>query len=88
MGRPRKLNRTAQLHLRVSHALILDIGTFLWSDAHGKIPHGKLSEFCEEAIQEHLNRVRREIDGHNRPHQGAAKPIGLEGPNPILSDED
>jgi hypothetical protein len=35
-----------------------EVSLLLWSDVHGRVPLGKLSEFFEQAIREKLARVK------------------------------
>jgi hypothetical protein len=38
-----------------------EVSLLLWSDAHGRVPLGKLSEFFELAIREKMERVKQAI---------------------------
>lgn len=62
MGRPAKLDPPISVHLRLPTSLVGQLQLLLWSDAHGKIPLGKLSEFCEIAVRKELVRLRAQID--------------------------
>jgi hypothetical protein len=61
MGRRAKLERPVHVHLKLPAPLIGEVSLLLWSDAHGRVPLGKLSEFFELAIREKLARVRQAI---------------------------
>jgi hypothetical protein len=58
MGRRAKLERPVHVHLKLPAPLIGEVSLLLWSDAHGRVPLGKLSEFFELAIREKLARVK------------------------------
>lgn len=63
MGRRAKLDRPVHVHLKLPAPLIGEVSLLLWSDAHGRVPLGKLSEFFELAIREKLARVKDAIGG-------------------------
>jgi hypothetical protein len=59
LGRRAKLDRPVHVHLKLPAPLIGEVSLLLWSDAHGRVPLGKLSEFFELAIREKLERVKQ-----------------------------
>ena len=61
MGRRAKLDRPVHVHLKLPAPLVGEVSLLLWSDVHGRVPLGKLSEFFEQAIREKLARVREAI---------------------------
>lgn len=58
MGRRAKLDRPVHVHLKLPAPLVGEVSLLLWSDVHGRVPLGKLSEFFEQAIREKLARVK------------------------------
>jgi hypothetical protein len=58
MGRRAKLDRPVHVHLKLPAPLVGEVSLLLWSDAHGRVPLGKLSEFFELAIREKITRVK------------------------------
>ena len=62
MGRKAKLDPPVSMHVRLPTSLTLELNLLLWSDAHGKIPLGALSQFFEVALRKHLRDVQRGIE--------------------------
>lgn len=58
MPAPRKLERPVDLHLKLPPAIVGEVHLVLYSDAHGGIPKGRLSEFAEAAFRRHLDYLR------------------------------
>jgi hypothetical protein len=65
MGRRAKLDRPVHVHLKLPAPLVGEVSLLLWSDAHGRVPLGKLSEFFELAIREKIARVKDAISGQD-----------------------
>jgi hypothetical protein len=62
IGRPKRIERKFAVKTYLSEKALGEISLLLWSDAHGRIPHGELTKFFEEAIQEKLSRIRARLD--------------------------
>lgn len=63
MGRRAKVERPVHVHLKLPAPLIGEVSLLLWSDVHGRVPLGRLSEFFELAVREKLERVRMAVKG-------------------------
>ena len=63
MGRRAKLERPVHVHLKLPAPLIGEVSLLLWSDVHGRVPLGRLSEFFELAIREKLERIKLAVKG-------------------------
>ena len=61
MGRRAKLDKPTHVHLKLPEPLGGAGSLLLWSDAHGRVPLGKLSEFFELAVREKLERVKAAV---------------------------
>lgn len=62
MGRRAKLDRPIHVHLKMPASLIGEVNLLLWSDAHGRVPLGKLSEFFEISVREKLARIKERVE--------------------------
>jgi len=51
MPQPRKLDRPTDVHIVLPETLVGELTVELWSEAHNRIPQGKLSGFIEESIR-------------------------------------
>lgn len=60
MGAPRKLERPVDLHLMLPAPLVGEVHLVLYSEAHGGVPKGRLSEFAEAAFRRHLAELKKE----------------------------
>lgn len=63
MGRRAKVERPVHVHLKLPAPLIGEVSLLLWSDVHGRVPLGRLSEFFELAVREKLERIRLAVRG-------------------------
>jgi hypothetical protein len=84
MGRIKQLNQPVGVHLRLPADLVGRIYLLLYSDAHGGVPYGALSQFYEIALREKLERVdalrKEKENGAREPADGGASgPLEAEG---------
>lgn len=64
MPQPRKLDRPVHVHLKLPETLMGELHIQLYSEAHGRIPQGKLSGFIEEAARLLLAIRKGEVTVH------------------------
>ena len=66
MSRPRKIDRTVDVHIMLPQSLVAEIELRLYSDLQQRIPLGARAAFYEQAVREYLNRLkRREHEAHS-----------------------
>lgn len=68
MGRRAKVDKPVDLHLRLPAPLVGELTLLLWSDAHGRVPLGQMSDFIEIAIREKIAAVRALITQSENQH--------------------
>ena len=56
-GRPTKTIRSVQINISLPEDLVARMKLHLWSEAEGKVPHGKQSELIEVAVRKYLLEV-------------------------------
>jgi len=56
-GRPTKTIRSVQINISLPEDLVARMKLHLWSEAEGKVPHGKQSELIEAAVRKYLLEV-------------------------------
>jgi len=56
-GRPTKTIRSVQINISLPEDVVARMKLHLWSEAEGKVPHGKQSELIEAAVRKYLLEV-------------------------------
>lgn len=54
MPRPRRTIRPAAIHVNIPEDLLAQVNLHLYSLLEGRVPHGAMSKFVEEAIRAKL----------------------------------
>ncbi len=58
MARPRKVDRTVDIHLLLPETLIAEVELLLYSDIEARVPHGARSKFFTTAAQQYLTALK------------------------------
>jgi hypothetical protein len=59
MPRPKKINRSVDVHLMLSESLVAEVDMMLFSPLQQRVPMGARAEFYERAARAELARLRQ-----------------------------
>lgn len=76
MARTRKIEPTTEVKLHLPTPLVAQVSLLLWSDAHGRIPHGEISKYYERLARADLERIKGELDGRREEIPAEAQGTG------------
>lgn len=58
MPRPRLTIRPVRIHVTLPEDLLAQVNLLLYSELEGRVPHGEMSKFVEEAVRDRLARIK------------------------------